>query len=329
MITLLTSNAIQLHYNLFSLSVFSCDLPRCCIPDILQSVYQTVTAMTRIALALFTVFLASTVDEYLKECIEWTNVEFSIWEVSRSMMSQVGKLLSFSNNTENGFRVCVTNWWIKHIWKSGLPPCFIIIIIIWRSKIFIKHTIVHWRRKLHTRLSVPSSTPESTTVRLLAAGPKYLHEKLQCVLRAAARLVLQLPHRASVSDIMRRQLHWLEMPDRIRFKLCTLVFRCLHGLAPRYLSDLCTPATVHTHLRSSVTLERSLLVPRTKTKTIGPRGFYFASSAAWNALPVHLRDPGLSLNNFKIKLKTHFFSWSPHLGIMFSVFVARANVINL
>ena len=31
--------------------------------------------------------------------------------------------------------------------------------------------------------------------------------------------------------------------------------------------------------------------PRTKTKTLGPRGFYFASSAAWNALPVHLRDP--------------------------------------
>ena len=163
-------------------------------------------------------------------------------------------------------------------------------------------------------------------------GSYGLHQSLSCVhsskvLRAAARLVLQLPHRASVSDIMRRQLHWLEMPDRIRFKLCTLVFRCLHGLAPRYLSDLCTPATVHTHLRSSATLERSLLVPRTKTKTIGPRGFYFASSAAWNALPVHLRDPGLSLNNFKIKLKTHFFSWSPHLGIMFSVFVARANVI--
>ena len=141
---------------------------------------------------------------------------------------------------------------------------------------------------------------------LLAAGPKYLHEKLQCVLRAAARLVLQLPHRASVSDLMRRQLHWLEMPDRIRFKLCTLVFRCLHGLAPLYLSDLCMPATVHTHLRSSVTLERSLLVPRTKTKTIGPLGFYFASSAAWNALQVHLRDPGLSLNNFKMKLNSLF-----------------------
>ena len=116
-------------------------------------------------------------------------------------------------------------------------------------------------------------------------------------------------YHASVSEIMRRQLHWLEMPYRDRFKLCTLVYRCLHGFAPHYLSYLCTPATVHAHLRSSVTLERSLSIPRTKTKTIGPRGFYFASSAAWNALPVHLRDPELSLNSFKAKLKTHFLSW--------------------
>ena len=150
---------------------------------------------------------------------------------------------------------------------------------------------------------------------LLAAGPKNLLEKLQSVLRAAARLVLQLPYRASVSDIMRRQLHWLEMPDRVRLKLCTLVYRCLHGLAPHYLSDLCTPDTVHAQLRSSVTLERSLSIPRTKTRTLGPREFYFA---AWNALPVHLRDPDLSLNSFKTKLKTHFLSWHPHLAILLS-----------
>ena len=38
---------------------------------------------------------------------------------------------------------------------------------------------------------------------LLAAGPKYLHEKLQSDLCTAARLILQLPYLASVSDIMR------------------------------------------------------------------------------------------------------------------------------
>ena len=178
------------------------------------------------------------------------------------------------------------------------------------------HSLV--RALIHTRVDYCNG--------LLAAGPKYLHEKLQSVLRAAARLVLQLPYRASVSDIMRQQLHWLEMPDRVRFKLCTLVYRCLHGLAPHYLSDLCTPARVHAHLRSSVTLERWLSILRTKTKTIGPRGFYFASSAAWNALPVHLRNPELSLSSFKTKLKTRFFSWYPPtwLTLYHVIFVRRA-----
>ena len=32
-------------------------------------------------------------------------------------------------------------------------------------------------------------------------------------------------------------LRWLRSPERIEFKLAVLVHRCLHGLAPRYLSD--------------------------------------------------------------------------------------------
>ena len=42
---------------------------------------------------------------------------------------------------------------------------------------------------------------------LLASCLKYLTEKLQSVLRAAARLVLQLPYRSSVTDLLHRQLH--------------------------------------------------------------------------------------------------------------------------
>ena len=61
------------------------------------------------------------------------------------------------------------------------------------------------------------------------------------------------------------------------------------------------------NMRSSSRLDRLLYVPRTKTKTLGPRGFYYASSAVWNSLPVNLRDPGLSLHSFRTKLKSHFF----------------------
>ena len=57
----------------------------------------------------------------------------------------------------------------------------------------------------------------------------------------------------------------------------------------------------------------------TKTKTMGMRGSYSASSAAWNALPVHLHDPEPSLNSFRIKLKTHFFSRRPPSWIIFII----------
>ena len=72
---------------------------------------------------------------------------------------------------------------------------------------------------------------------------RYLTDKLQVVLRAAARLVLQLPYRSSVSEAMHRQLHWLDVVDRVNYKIGLLVYKCLHGLASGYLSDQCVPAS--------------------------------------------------------------------------------------
>ena len=144
---------------------------------------------------------------------------------------------------------------------------------------------------------------------LLASCPRYLTDKLQ-VVHAPARLVLQLPYRSSVSEAMHQQLHWLDVVDRVNYKFGLLVYKCLHGLAPGYLSDQCIPASTfagRANTRSSSRLDRLLYVPRTKTKTLGPRGLYYASSAVWNSLPVDLRDPGLSLHSFRTKLKSHFF----------------------
>ena len=162
------------------------------------------------------------------------------------------------------------------------------------------HALV--RALVHTRIDYCNG--------LLASCPRYLTDKLQVVLRAAARLVLQLPYRSSVSEVMHRQLHWLDVVDRVNYKIGLLVYKCLHGLAPGYLSDQCIPASTsvgRANMRSSSRLDRLLYVPRTKTKTLGPRGFYYASSAVWNSLPVDLRDSGLSLHSFRTKLKLHFF----------------------
>jgi len=34
-----------------------------------------------------------------------------------------------------------------------------------------------------------------------------------------------------------RDLHWLKVPERIKFRLCVLTHRYLHGTAPPYLVE--------------------------------------------------------------------------------------------
>ena len=64
---------------------------------------------------------------------------------------------------------------------------------------------------------------------ILANAPLGLVGCLQSVLRSAARLVLRLPPRASVTQLMRVRLHWLPVQQRITFKMCILAFKCSHG----------------------------------------------------------------------------------------------------
>ena len=116
----------------------------------------------------------------------------------------------------------------------------------------------------------------------IAGMHQYQYDRLQSVLRAAARLVLRLPKWASVSEAMREKLHWLPYPERVEFKqLCSTIYKCLHNSAPQYLMELCIPVATlpgRCHLRSAA--YGDLFVPATYTKTIGPRGFSYAGPVA-------------------------------------------------
>ena len=68
----------------------------------------------------------------------------------------------------------------------------------------------------------------------LAGLPGYTYKRLQAVLRSAARLCLRLPSFASVSDVMQRDLHWLNFPNRVTYKLCTMAYMCQHEMALVY-----------------------------------------------------------------------------------------------
>jgi len=69
----------------------------------------------------------------------------------------------------------------------------------------------------------------------LAGLPGNQIDRLQSVMNAAARLVWSVRKYEHITPLL-RDLHWLQVPERIEFKLSVLVFRCLHGTALPYLA---------------------------------------------------------------------------------------------
>ena len=59
--------------------------------------------------------------------------------------------------------------------------------------------------------------------------------RLQPVLNAAACLVVKNRKWDSINPTIRDNLHWLLVRQRVDFKICLLVYKCLHQLAAPYL----------------------------------------------------------------------------------------------
>jgi len=70
----------------------------------------------------------------------------------------------------------------------------------------------------------------------LASIPQHLLWRLQSVMNAAARVTNSSSRFDHITPLL-RQLHWLKAKERIDFKLAVLVFKCVHGSAPPYLTD--------------------------------------------------------------------------------------------
>ena len=62
---------------------------------------------------------------------------------------------------------------------------------------------------------------------------------LQSVLNSAAHLIRGLKRFDHISPVL-IDLHWLPYPQRVKYKVCMLMLKCLKGLAPVYLVAFCT-----------------------------------------------------------------------------------------
>ena len=127
--------------------------------------------------------------------------------------------------------------------------------------------------------------------------------KLQKLQNYAARVILKKPIREHAKPLL-RDLHWLPINARVDYKICVLIFKCLNGLAPAYLSNLVSIYKPSRNLRSSKAL---LLTPvPSNFVRLGDRAFSVYGPKIWKKIPSHIKS-SVSLNVFKSKLKTYFF----------------------
>ena len=77
---------------------------------------------------------------------------------------------------------------------------------------------------------------------LLAGTLRVRINKLQRVLNAAARVVSGM-HKfdRGLSRLLHTDLHWLDVSERVMYKLGVMAFNCLHGQAFPHLVELCQP----------------------------------------------------------------------------------------
>lgn len=143
---------------------------------------------------------------------------------------------------------------------------------------------------------------------VLAALPTCQLHRLQSVLNASARLIFGLRRYDHVSSAL-RSLHWLCVKERIHYKLATLTFRALHGLAPQYISASVSPvAEVEARRRLRSAAGHHLLVPRHHLH-LGAATFSVAGPIIWNSLPASVASAS-SLVTFGRLLKTYLFDLS-------------------
>ena len=159
-------------------------------------------------------------------------------------------------------------------------------------------TIDRSKRSTHVFVTSPLKNLNSLLVNL----PDTLIKKLQLIQNNAARLVTRQKRSCHVTPIL-MELHWLPVQYRIHHKLLLLIFKCLLGKAPSYLSSLLHHYTPSRSLRSS---SQCLLQEVPARKKYGNRAFSGAGPKLWNSLPLGIRQCQ-TIEAFKCALKTHLF----------------------
>ena len=128
---------------------------------------------------------------------------------------------------------------------------------------------------------------------------------MQNIQNLAAKVILGKQKSNSSMECL-KTLHWLPIKYRINYKVCTLVFKCLHAMAPPYLIKLIKIKQQRRQGLRSGNINNILEVPKTKRKTFASQAFSVYGPRTWNALPDSLQTTN-DYDRFCKDLMTHLF----------------------
>ena len=102
-----------------------------------------------------------------------------------------------------------------------------------------------------------------------------------------------------------KQLKWQTIAERQRFHTALLMFKCVNGLAPNYLSDQITLLRDTNMYQTRETNGLNVYTPFPR-KDIFKRSFLYNGATVWNSFPKFVQESD-NIDDFKTNYKKHYF----------------------
>jgi len=133
-----------------------------------------------------------------------------------------------------------------------------------------------------------------------------LSNSLQILHNRLARIILSADIRTPVNDMM-SMLKWNKLNDRWSIQMLVLIFKCIKGIAPDYLSSQFN--FMHNmHSKGTRSQTNFALYEPSWNINAGKRTFQSRAAKTWNSLPADIRCnyESMSLTQFKNSTFMHF-----------------------
>ena len=129
--------------------------------------------------------------------------------------------------------------------------------------------------------------------------------KLTKLQKRAARIILNRDF-ATPSATMFNELNWLSLPQRFAYNRAVLMYKCMHNLAPQYLSDCFTEICQFHAYSTRLASTHALAIPFYRTECL-KHSPLVRGITIWNSLDQTIKSAP-SLSHFKGLLTRHLMN---------------------